>query len=345
MKKLLMLSMVVVFKTTILHSQTKILVTEILPVVGSWKGTLTYLDYTTKKITEIPTTLDIEQIKWGVFTCSHQFPKEPHIKWTDTFALSKDGIFFGNGKIVNKQILPNGTLEFVTEEAGFDDKKPASIRKTFGINSNAFYFKKEVQIEGEQNWFLRNEYHYKTRVKFLTPKQMKQDIAIIKTTWEQIHPGLYRYNTKSEIESYFKDLDNKTNNSLELRQFFILISQLNIKLKCGHSFVSYYNNKTIIKNNLYSSIFFPVLFNLIQKKFIVTHNLSEQPNIKLGDEITAINGIPTNVIIDSLLKVSKADGKNGLNKKLDNISFQPREIYTDRYSLFDIYFPLFFKKI
>jgi hypothetical protein len=48
--------------------------TELAPAVGSWQGSLTYLDYTSKKLVEIPATLGIEQIKVGVFTFTMPFP-------------------------------------------------------------------------------------------------------------------------------------------------------------------------------------------------------------------------------------------------------------------------------
>lgn len=327
-----------------LSAQSTLKNTEFTPVVGSWQGTLTYLDYTSQKKTVIPATVDIDQIKVGVFTFSYQFPKEPHVKWTDTVALSKDGTMFGKEKIMAKKVLGDGFLEFVSEEDGTDDNKPARLRKTYGISSDQYFARKEVQYEGATDWVNRHEYLFEGRTRVLTPKQMKADLAVLKTTWEIIHPGLYRYNTKEQIDGYFKELDALTNVPMEQRIFFILISQLNIKLLCGHSFVSYYNNKSLIKQNLYSNVFLPILFRVIDRKFIVTHNLTDDENIKPGDEILSINGFHSKTITDSLLTVSKADGRNGLNKKLDNISFHPREIYTDRYSLFDIYFPLFFKK-
>lgn len=318
--------------------------TEIMPIIGSWQGTLTYLDYTSNVKTVIPANVDIQQIKVGVFTFSNQFPKEPHVKWTDTVAISKDGMWYGKVKVVSKKQLADGTLVFITEENGNDDKKPALLRRTYTISPNKYSVVKDVKFDGSNEWINRHEYKYEVRAKILSPKQMKADLALIKTTWETIHPGLYRYNTKAEIESYFKELDVRTNLPLEQREFFKMISQLNIKLRCGHSFVSYYNNKRLLKNNLYSNVTLPVLFTIIDRKFIITHNMSEFKDIKLGDEITEINGFSSKSIIDSLLTVSKADGKNGLNKQLNNISFDPREIYLDRYALFDIFFPLFFKK-
>jgi C-terminal processing protease CtpA/Prc len=90
-------------------------------------------------------------------------------------------------------------------------------------------------------------------------------------------------------------------------------------------------------------VFFPVLFKAIGNSLIVTHNVSDNETIKPGDEIIAINGIKIKTIIDSLLTVSKADGMNGLNKQLDNITLSKRDIGVKRFTLFDIYFPLFFK--
>lgn len=178
----------------------------------------------------------------------------------------------------------------------------------------------------------------------LQPADMKYDLAILRSSWEVTHPGLYRYNTKEDIDRYFSQLDQKTNESLTLREFFVLLSQLNAKIHCGHTFVSYYNNKKALKEELYSRYFMPVLFRVLEGKMIITHNLTDDPSLKPGGEITAINDVPVRAIIDSLLTVSKADGKNGLNKQLDNITIYKRDISTRHYCLFDIYFPLFFKK-
>jgi hypothetical protein len=177
----------------------------------------------------------------------------------------------------------------------------------------------------------------------LQPADMKYDLSVLRSAWENVHGGLYRYNTPEEIDSHFKALEAKTDQPLPLRDFFLLVSHLNAKLHCGHTFVSYYNNKKSLKAELYSPYFLPVMFRIIEGKIIVTHNLTDQPQLAPGVEITAINNIPGKTILDSLLTVSKADGSNGLNKQLDNLNIYKRDISTSHYCLFDIYFPLFFK--
>lgn len=330
---------------THLQAQTPLKNTEIMPVIGSWQGeVISYLDYTTRRYMTIPAAIDIEQIRIGVFTFTYQSQEDCDVFRIDTIAISTDGLFWGKEKIVSKQNLSDGSLQLVTEENSKDNDKAILVRNTYIFGQKSFRGKQEVQFEGETKWGQSIEYFFNTRAKLLTVKQMKADLAILKATWTNIHPALYRYNTKEQIEGYFKELEVKTNATMEQGKFFTLISQLNIKLNCGHSFVSYFNNKQILKNNLYSTVFFPVLFRVIDKKFIVTHNLTDNKTIQIGDEITAINSIATQTIIDSLLTVSKADGKNGLNKKLDNIALYPKSIYADTHALFDIFFPLFFKK-
>lgn len=316
-------------------------------IVGSWQGSLTYLDYTTGKPYTMPANVDIEQLgRSSRFTFSNSFPKEPNANWTDTVVLAADGLMIDKETITSKQVLPDGNLQIVTEVKGVDgnESKAALLRHTYTIGRDVFIKRKDVLFNGTTEWINRHEYKYTLRAKVLTPQQMKADLAIVKSAWENIHPGLYRYNSKEQIEIYFKELDVQTNTPLEQRRFFILLSQLNIKLRCGHSFVSYYNNKRILKGNLYSSVFLPVLYRVIEERFVITHNLSENKLIKAGDELIAVNNIPVKQIIDSLLTVSKADGLKGRNKQLDNINIYPRDINTDRYCLFDIFFPLFFKQ-
>lgn len=177
----------------------------------------------------------------------------------------------------------------------------------------------------------------------LTPAQMEKDLSILSAAWENMHPGLYRYNTPKTIQQYFTAIRKRCQQPLHERTFFILLSQLNIKLKCGHSFVSFYNQKQVVEDRLFSSSFFPLIFRVLDREFVITHNLSNDLSIQPGDKIRAINGISVSTIIDSLLTVSKADGEHGLNKKLDNISIYPPDISPKKYTLFDIFFPLFFK--
>lgn len=177
----------------------------------------------------------------------------------------------------------------------------------------------------------------------LEPDKMHADLAVLKAAWTELHPGLYRYNTKEQIEELFVLARQKTSQPISKRQFFILLSQLNTAVRCGHTFVSFYNQKRVIEEALFSKAFLPLAFRMIGRQMVITHNFSNFSAIRPGDEIIAINGIPANTILDSLLTVSKTDGQHGIGKQLDNIGIYPVDLSPKKYTLFDVFFPLFFK--
>lgn len=176
----------------------------------------------------------------------------------------------------------------------------------------------------------------------LSKEERLKELTIIKSSWTTLHPGLLRYNTQNQIDQHFEDLRKNVSEKITNQQYYVLLSQLATKIKCGHTYLNPWNQTEETINTYYSNSFIPFLYKVIDRKFIITHNLSENKQIKAGDEILSINNVKIKSIIDSLLTVSRSDGNNGIAKKLDNINIVPIDIHTTNYALFDIYFPLFF---
>lgn len=174
----------------------------------------------------------------------------------------------------------------------------------------------------------------------LQSDKMRQDISTLKEALTNLHPGLYLYNTKEQIEGYFSELETKTKTPLDEKQFYLLISQLTAKIKCGHTFLNPLNIDENIAERIFPKQSLPFYFVIVDRKIIVTHNYSDNNKIARGDEISKINGIPSNKIIDALLTVSRGDGNNSIGKRLSNLNLIPEEDY--EHALFDVYFPLFF---
>ncbi|RDC65455.1 PDZ domain-containing protein [Adhaeribacter pallidiroseus] len=175
----------------------------------------------------------------------------------------------------------------------------------------------------------------------LLKQQRLEEVTIIRTAFQQLHPGLYRYHTKAQLEQDFEKLARQAMTATD-KQYFILLSQLASNLKCGHTYLNPWNQQSAAKKAIFSETVFPLLFQVIERKLIVAANLAADKIIQPGDEITAINGITTKRIMDSLLTVSRADGNNTLNKKLNNLNVLPPDVDSSAYTLFDVFFPLFF---
>lgn len=132
-------------------------------LVGTWKGTLTYLDYSSGKPYTMPANINIEQIgNTSAFVFLHIYPDEPKANSADTITISEDKKLINKETIVAKRQLKNGTTEIVTEYLGTDgnENSTATIRHTYTIGKMVFIKKKEIQFVGQTKWIKRHEYSY-----------------------------------------------------------------------------------------------------------------------------------------------------------------------------------------
>lgn len=150
---------------TISNAQTnfKTLSKDFIKISGSWKGSLTYLDYSSGKPYTMPADLDIKRIdKTNRFVFSNIYPNEKSANSIDTITISKDGKFIEKELIKSRRKLANGNIEIITEKIGKDgnDNKPATFRHTYTIGSTTYKNRKDVQFVGETEWINRHEYSY-----------------------------------------------------------------------------------------------------------------------------------------------------------------------------------------
>lgn len=130
---------------------------------AQWTGTLSYLDYQTKKKVSIPSNLTVTQSKEDKlsWTFEYQYPDEPKANSTEAAAISKDGKMFDGEAVVERTNLADKTLRIVTEKSGPDNDKKALFRFTYLLSKTSFSIKKEVKYEGTTEFFVRNEYNWK----------------------------------------------------------------------------------------------------------------------------------------------------------------------------------------
>lgn len=130
------------------------------PLLGSgWKGSLTYIDYTSNKPTTIPVNLSVSQINDTSFELSLTFPDEPQANGADTMHILNDGTYLDNKKIVSVQ--KSGDVTTITgESTGSDNDKPAQFKYTYVISSSEFSITKEVKYDDSSEYFVRNKYQF-----------------------------------------------------------------------------------------------------------------------------------------------------------------------------------------
>lgn len=130
---------------------------------SQWTGTLTYLDYRSKKKVSIPANLNVRPNgadKWS-WIFEYQYPDEPQANSKEIVRLSRDGRSMNGEVVLERTNLAGNTVRFVTEKKGEDNNRSATIRFTYSLNAKSFSIKKEVRYENEDQFFERNGFDWK----------------------------------------------------------------------------------------------------------------------------------------------------------------------------------------
>ena len=130
---------------------------------GSWKGSLTYIDYNSGKPYTMPANIEVVQMEQtDRFLLAFYYPDEPKANDKDTFLISNSGKVFNGGTIKKVERLKEGGIVITTEQNGRDgnDNKKAVLKHIYTIQNTVFISRKEVNFAGSKNWMLRNEYRF-----------------------------------------------------------------------------------------------------------------------------------------------------------------------------------------
>lgn len=177
-----------------------------------------------------------------------------------------------------------------------------------------------------------------TPVKMLASADLLTDVDILERAYKELHPGLYRYNTKEQIDANLADLRSEFSRDRSLGDAYLAFSVFTAKLKCGHSYPNFFNQTKETKTALFfGQDKLPFHFRWLDGKMVVVRNFSTDDRIKPGSEIVTINGSPAKNVLKELMTVARADGSNDA-KRVAYLEV----LGNDRIEAFDVYFPLFF---
>ncbi|WPV02796.1 S41 family peptidase [Mucilaginibacter sp. cycad4] len=171
--------------------------------------------------------------------------------------------------------------------------------------------------------------------RLFTPVQLQQDYRVLIKTLQEAYPSTYRYNTKNDLDRFFKDNLDKLRRPMTEKQFYPFIAATAAIMKDEHIIPTpsdaYYNE-------VYKKLtrFLPFNFKVIKGKMYVYK--SACPYLKTGDEIITIDGVGAESIIQKLIKYLHRDGyiNTFLYRHLED--FSP----TQNENIFDLDYPFFY---
>lgn len=166
---------------------------------------------------------------------------------------------------------------------------------------------------------------------------MRGDLLLLQRIYTALHPGLYRYATPTEVDTWFGAARAAIAAPLPASAFYLTLSRLTARVRCGHSFVNPYNQRRSVRTALFEApTRLPLEWLWLGDRMIVTAD-PFATGIVPGSEVLAIEGRPAAAVLAAMLPLTRADGHNDA-KRRRLLSVQGE----DRYETFDLFYPPLF---
>jgi hypothetical protein len=130
-----------------------------------WNGTLTYLDYTSHQQTTIKSSLSVTRLPprpdsafaWDMRV---GYADEPQANSGETAVLTRDGRVFRDGAVLERTLLPDGSVRVVTEQDGEDDHRNARFRFVYLLGREQSSIQKLVRFTPQEAFFERHVFRW-----------------------------------------------------------------------------------------------------------------------------------------------------------------------------------------
>ena len=172
----------------------------------------------------------------------------------------------------------------------------------------------------------------------LKSSDLQADAIILRSAYEKLHPGLYRYNSRAQMDAAFAALNSQLDHDQVLQDAFLAFSEFAAQVRCGHTQANPFNQPKSVVDTLFKSpTRLPFYFAWIDRRMIVTRDFTPGHTLPPGTEVIQINGVAAASVLTRLLSITRADGAND-SKRVAQLAVSG----DSEYETFDIYFPMFF---
>lgn len=169
------------------------------------------------------------------------------------------------------------------------------------------------------------------------PETLKKDLSVMEKVLRKNHPSLFWYATPAEIDSAFRLAHQSVSDSMTQDQFRVVLSKVVDPIRCGHTSIRFSRaySRALVNNRKQT---FPLNIKITDdSSFILLANLHRKDSVlRRGMVLTAINGMSSQSIVDSLRVLVQMDGYSK-NFSLQNLSNNFPFYYNIRFGLKDRY--------
>lgn len=146
-------------------------------------------------------------------------------------------------------------------------------------------------------------------------EKLQKDYSIYEQILEEVHPGLYWYQSKDSMDYYFNWGREQLKDSLTETEFRKVLAYVTAKINCGHTSVRASKFYSRYIDTARISRIFPLSLKFWDDTAVVAANLDRRDSLlKRGTVIRKINGWSMEKIVDTLFDYISTDGYNTTHK-------------------------------
>jgi hypothetical protein len=175
----------------------------------------------------------------------------------------------------------------------------------------------------------------------LSPQAMQGDLAQLDAAFRALHPALFRYHTDASWRAAVEAMGKWAAVPRTRGDAFVAFSRLVASLKCGHTYMSFWNQPRAVHQWLTDGADkLPFEYDLIAGDgWVVTRSATfasgDSTAILPGDTIIAVNGVRVPRLVRELLPLLRADGDSD-GKRRALLDFRHRK----EFEAIDVFLPL-----
>ncbi|MGQ5524050.1 S41 family peptidase [Chitinimonas sp. PSY-7] len=169
----------------------------------------------------------------------------------------------------------------------------------------------------------------------LSPSVLQADAQLLRDALQALHPGLYRYNSPSQIEAQFQQLQTRLRTSQSVAQAYLAFATFTAQLKCSNTGPDFTNQPDNVRQAVLEAPRLPFYFRWLGERMVVSRSFNA--DLPVGSQILRVNGVPVEQILQVLLPLVSADGHNDA-QRFGLLEVQGRHLVEP----FDVYWPLRF---
>lgn len=156
--------------------------------------------------------------------------------------------------------------------------------------------------------------HNEQRASCIPPEQLKEDVDFAYSKLQQMHPQLYWYIPKKELELKFDSLKQTINEPLTPLQFYFKLQPVIAGIREGHLSLRIprkkFTKKEIKTLEHKKGLFSRFEYYISGDQMYITENRDSIEHIQPGTEILSINHIPVSEYIKKYRNLISSDGYN-----------------------------------